>query len=179
MNFFFVSFFLFFGRREGRRGIQSWRGDQKRLSFRIKPSTDIGGDDGLIRLGYRIHLCRVTDLSLFLIPSNKKRADNKTGSNRLSEEMHAAEGGSVSRVSTFNCRFDILQDETICVGEFSNGGDRSVIRGWAEFRIVFIIMIIGTMVLERVEISFWQIVCCHTIAIFRNTYIKGNEKRSM
>lgn len=31
------------------------------------------------------------------------------------------------------------------------------------------------MVLERVEISFWQIVCCHTIAIFRNTYIKGNE----
>lgn len=44
--------------------------------------------------------------------------------------MHAAEGGSVSRVSTFNCRFDILQDETICVGEFSNGGDRSVIRGW-------------------------------------------------
>lgn len=130
MNFFFVSFFLFFGRREGRRGIQSWRGDQKHLSFRIKPSTDIGGDDGLIRLGYRIHLCRVTDLSLFLIPSNKKRADNKTGSNRLSEEMHAAEGGSVSRVSTFNCRFDILQDETICVGEFSNGGDRSVIRGW-------------------------------------------------
>lgn len=44
--------------------------------------------------------------------------------------MHAAEGGSVSRVSTFNCRFDILQDETICVGEFSNGGDSFDYFGW-------------------------------------------------
>lgn len=131
MNFFLSPFFFFFW-EEGRekRNSKLTGGPKTSELLRIKPSTDIGGDDGLIRLGYRIHLCRVTDLSLFLIPSNKKRADNKTGSNRLSEEMHAAEGGSVSRVSTFNCRFDILQDETICVGEFSNGGDRSVIRAW-------------------------------------------------
>lgn len=92
ISFFLSSFFflLFLGK---------FKINASRLNFRIKLSTDIGGrgDDGLIRLEYRIHLCRVTDLSLFLIPSNKKRGDNKTGSNRLSEEMHAAEGGSLFR----------------------------------------------------------------------------------